>query len=156
MKHLVNLPKLRPRRLGLLATCLLPAAFGVGMRAPHRGFLATHTFACPGSGSGVAPSVRTTYASSERQRPRSKSSVVTVYTREEKPARTYELLGEIGVLAHSSDTGRDELTRYAEGAARQMGGDAIIDVRLDDAASVQPKAGEQGMLYLSGSVVRWQ
>jgi len=111
MKHLVNLPKLRPRRLGLLATCLLPAAFGVGMRTPHTGFLATHTFACPGSGSGVAP---------------------------------------------SSYTGRDELTRYAEGAARQMGGDAIIDVRLDDAASVQPKAGEQGMLYLSGSVVRWQ
>jgi len=156
MKRLMNLPKLRPHRLGLLATCLLPAAFGVGMRTPHTGFLATHTFACSGPGSGVAPSVRTTYTSAGRQRPRSKSSIVTVYSRDEKPARTYEVLGEIGVLAHSSHTGQDELTRYAEGAARQMGGDAIIDVRLDDAASVQPKAGEQGMLYLSGSVVRWQ
>ena len=150
----MNLPGMR-RRLGLLATCLLPAAFGVGIHTPHA-FIATHTFACTGPGSGVAPSVRTTYASAERLRPRPKSSLVAVYSRDQKPARAYEVIGQVGVLAHSSHTGTDELTRYAEGAARQMGGDAIIEVSLDDAASVRPKAGEQGMLYLSGSVVRWQ
>jgi hypothetical protein len=154
-KKLMNLPGKR-RRLGLLATCLLPAAFGVGVHTPHTGFLATHTFACTGPGSGVAPSVRTTYASAERQRPRPKSSTVSVYSHDQTPERAYEVLGEVGVLAHSSHTGIDELTRYAEGAARQMGGDAIIDMSWDDAASVRPKAGEQGMLYLSGSVVRWQ
>src|SRR5262252_9119067 len=135
MKHLMNLPRIRRRRLGLLATCLLPAAFGVGVHTPHVGFLATHTFACPGPGSGIAPSVRTTYASAERYRPRAKSEPFHVYKRDQAPGRAYELLGQVGVLAHSSHTGIDELTRYAEGAARQMGGDAIIDVSWDDAAS---------------------
>ena len=141
------------RMLGLLAVCVLPA-LGISVRTPHASFIATFFYACPGP--GVAPTVRTKHTSAVRPAPRPRSSLVEVFHRGQTPGRTYELLGEVGVLSHSSHTGVDELTTYAERAARQMGGDAIVNVRWDDAASVRPKAGEQGMLYLTARVARWR
>jgi len=141
---------MRTSRFGLLAACVLPA-LGIGVHAPHASFVATYISSCSG---GVAPSVRTKFTSAARPRSRPKSSPVDVYRRGHGPDRKYEVLGEVGVLAHSSSTGEDELTRYASQAARTMGGDAIVDVWWDDAAAA--KAGEQGMKYLTANVVRWQ
>ena len=141
------------RRSALLAAFILPA-LGIGVHTPHSSFVATFIPAC--SGPGVAPSVRTRFASAARPAARPKSSTVDVFPRGQKPGRTYELVGDVGVLAHSSHTGMEELTTYAKRAAQQMGGDAIVDVWVDDAASVHPRAGEQGMLYLTASVARWQ
>jgi hypothetical protein len=60
------------------------------------------------------------------------------------------------VLASGSRTSVDELTDWAGRGARQLGGDAIVDVSCDDAAHAQPKAGPVGLLYLTASVVRWE
>jgi len=141
------------RRFGLYAACALPA-FGIGIHTPRANFVATYISACQGT--GVAPSVRIQWASAARHTARPRSSSVEVYPRGRSIDRTYDVLGEVGVLAHSSHTGVDVLSDYAQRTARKMGGDAIIDVWYDDAASVRPKAGEQGMLYLTARVVRWQ
>jgi len=129
-------------------------AMGIGFQTPHGSVIATFIPACPGP--GVAPSVKTKFAPGVRPAPRSRSSTVAVFSRGQGPGRAYQVLGEVGVLAHSSHTGVDQLTAYAKRAALDMGGDAIVDTWWDDAASVRPKAGEQGMLYLTASVVRWQ
>ena len=153
LRRLLEFTRTLPRRFALIMFWALPAV-GIGVHTPHASFVATFIPAC--SGPGVAPTVRTRFASAARPAPRPKSSYVEVYDRGRKPDRTYELLGEVGVLSHSSHTSTEELTACAKRAAHQMGGDAIVDVWLDDAASVRPTAGEQGMLYLTASVVRWQ
>src|SRR5262249_9490254 len=107
-------------------------------------------------GTDVAPSVRITYAAGEHARPRPTAASVEVYHRGQATSRAFDVIGKVGVLSHSSHTFDNVLTDYAQRAARQMGGDAIVDLHVDDAASVRPKAGEQGMLSLSASVVRWQ
>ena len=153
LKRLLELTRMPSHRFALLAFCALPAV-GFGVHTPHTSFVATFIPAC--SGPGVAPTVRTRFVSGVRPSPRPKSSPVDVFPRGQAPGRTYEMLGEVGVLSHSSHTGVEDLTTYARRAAQQMGGDAIVDVWCDDAASVRPGAGEQGMLYLTASVVRWQ
>ena len=152
-KRLLDLGVMLRRRFALCAFCVLPA-LGIGVHTRHASFVATFIPAC--SGTGVPPSVRPKFASAEPPKPRPKSSHVEVYQRGQKPGRAYEMLGEVGVLAHSSHTSIDELTTYAKRAALHMGGDALVEMWWDDAASVRPKAGEQGMLYLSANVVRWQ
>src|SRR5262252_9991117 len=92
---------MRTSRFGLLAACVLPA-LGIGVHAPHASFVATYISSCSG---GVAPSVRTKFTSAARPRSRPKSSPVDVYRRGHGPDRKYEVLGEVGVLAHSSSTG---------------------------------------------------
>ena len=60
------------------------------------------------------------------------------------------------MLASGSRTSIDELTDWAKRGARRLGGDAIVNVIVDDAASVQPKAGPVGLLCLTASVVSWE
>ena len=152
-RRLLERLRARSHRYVALAACALPA-LGVGLPARHGGVVATFFYACPGP--GVAPTVRTSFTAAARPAPRPKSAKVDVYLRGRKPARRYQLVGTVDVLAHSSHTGVDELQGRAMRAARQMGGDAIVDVWYDDAANVRPRAGEQGMLYLTASVARWE
>ena len=153
LDRLLELARTLRRRFALIMFWALPAV-GIGVHTPHTSFVATFIPAC--SGPGVAPTVRTRFVAAVRSAPQPRSSNVDVFPRGQKPARTYELLGEVGVLSHSTHTSTEDLTTYAKRAAHQMGGDAIVDVWWDDAANVRPRAGEQGMLYLTASVVRWQ
>lgn len=144
---------LRTNRLATAALCLLPA-FGVGVHTPHANLIASFFYACDGSHS--TPRVRTKYTAAARPTPRPSSFLIEVYEHGQPPARRYRLVGEVQVLASSGRSGPDELTEYAIRGARKLGGDAIVDVSLCDAASAKPKAGDVGLLYLTASVARWE
>jgi hypothetical protein len=142
----------RPNLLAVLLLAWLPAV-GVSIPATHLGFVASYFFACPGT--VHAPRVRTQYADKDRPAPRPASSPVLVFYAGKPPVRRYRIVGTVEVLATSAYTGTDVLTDYAIRSARRMGGDAIVEVDLQDAASTQPKAGESGLLVLNGVVARW-
>lgn len=140
-------------RLILVAFCLLPA-LGVGVRTPHANFVASFMYACDSS--TPDPHLKTRYTAAGKPKPRAKTAFVEVYQAGQAPTRTFIPLGEVSVLANSSRMSVDELTDWARRGARQLGGDAIVEVKVDDAGHVQPKAGDVGVLYLSASVVRWE
>jgi hypothetical protein len=140
-------------RVLLFTFCLLPA-LGVGLPSRHTNVVASFIYSCDAS--NPEPRVRTTFTAAGRPRPRSRSATVEVFQRGHSPARKYVPIGEVSVLASSSRMSVDELTDWAQGGARRLGGDAIVNVSYEDAASVQPKAGPVGLLYLTASVVRWE
>lgn len=144
---------IRPRILSVLLLGSLQAV-GFGVPATHPGFVASYFFAC--SGTRHAPRVRTVYTATGRPVPRPASSPVLVYHLGQPPQRAYHVVGKVEVLATSTYTRTDELTGYAIRSARRMGGDAIVDVDWQDAASTQPRAGERGLLVLTAGVACWQ
>ena len=144
---------IRPNVLTVLVLGCLPAV-GVGVPATHASFVASFFYAC--GGSHHAPRVRTEYTAAGRPAPRPAASPVGVYMLGHAPARRYQTLGKVEVLATSTYTRTDELTEYASRSARRMGGDAIVDVDWQDAASTHPKAGDQGLLILTAVVARWE
>lgn len=139
-------------RVLLLTICLLPAV-GVGTPARHAGFVASFIYSCDAS--APQPRLRTTWTGPGRPHPRSRLSTVEVFPRGKSPAKKFVPIGEVNVLASGSRTSVDELTDWAKRGARRLGGDAIVNVNWDDAASVKPKAGPVGLLYLTATVVRW-
>jgi len=143
---------IRPNLLAVLLLGGLPAV-GAGVPATHSGFVASYFFAC--AGTQHAPRVRTEFTTTNRPAPRPASSPVFVFDVGKPPARRYHIVGKVEVLATSTYTRTDELTDYAIRSARRMGGDAIVDVDWQDAASTHPKAGERGLLVLNAAVARW-
>lgn len=142
-----------PNRIALLALCALPA-LGFGMHVPGAVPLATYINAC--GGSGQSPTVRTSYATPHRPARRPKGAPVEVFHQgAASPTRAYESVGWVSVVAHVDGTGPSELTDRAIQAAREMGGDALVGVQIDDAASLRPPVGAVGRLGLRASVVRW-
>ena len=138
-------------RIGLLALCVLPA-LGFDTRGPGTLPVATYISAC--GGSGQSPTVHTMYVTAHRPARRPKSAPVDVYEGT-VPTRTYEAVGSVLVVAHVSGTSVPELIDRAKRAAREMGGDALVNVHIDDAASLRPPAGAVGRLGLRAAVVRW-
>jgi len=139
-------------RLALFTLCLLPA-LAVSVPARHSNVVATFMYSCDAS--NPEPRVRTTWTAAGRPKPRAKSAPVEVYWAGKSPARKYDPIGEVSVLASGPRASLDELTEGARRGARRLGGDAIVNVSYDDAASVKPKAGPVGLLYLTATVVRW-
>ena len=137
-------------RIGLIALCVLPA-LGFDARVPGSLPVATYISAC--GGSGQSPTVSKKFVGSHRLAPRSKSAPVDVYAGA-APTRAFEPIGSVLVLTHVSGTG-SELTDMAMRAAREMGGDALVSVQIDDAASLRPPGGPVGRLGLRADVVRW-
>ena len=140
-------------RLVLLTCCLLPAV-GASVPARHTNYVATFIYSCDAS--DPDPRLRTTYTAVGQPRPRSKLAPVEVYSKGQAPARKYVVIGEVSVLASGSRTSVDQLTDWARRGARQLGGDAIVNMSWDDAAHAQPKAGPVGLLYLTANVVSWE
>ena len=147
---------IRPNLVAVMVLGCLPVAGIGGIELPttHAGFVASFFYAC--GGSNHAPRVRTVYTAGGRPAPRPALSPLSVYMKGQAPARRYRILGRVEVLATSTYTRDAELTEYASRSARRMGGDALVDVDLQDAASTQPKAGAQGLLVLTAFVTRWE
>jgi hypothetical protein len=141
-----------PNRLGLLALCLLPALV-FGARVPGSLPVATYISAC--GGSGQSPTVNKMYVTAHRPAPRPKTARVELFDGGKQPTRSYEPVGSVIVVAHVSGTGTGELTDRAMRAAREMGGDALMNIHVDDAASLRPPVGPVGRLGLRAMVVRW-
>lgn len=140
------------QRLALLALCVLPV---LGIAAPGRpATVASFIHSCDAS--NPDPRVRTRYTAPGRPTPRRADALVAVYEAGKSPARKFVAIGEVDVLASGSRTAPSELTEWAQKGARRLGGDALVDVRWDDAASVKPPAGPVGLLYLTATVVRWE
>jgi len=140
-------------RLVLLTCCLLPA-LGVTVPARNSSLVASFMYSCDAS--DPQPRLRTKFTATGRPHARPKAFPVEVYAEGQAPARKYVAIGEVSVLASGSRTSVDELTEWARRGARRLGGDAIVNVSWDDAAHVQPKAGPEGLLYLTASVVSWE
>lgn len=139
-------------RLALFSLCLLPA-LAVSLPARPSSVVATFMYSCDAS--NPDPRLRTTWTAEGRPRPRAKSATVEVFWAGKSPAKQYDPIGEVSVLASGPRESVDELTEWAKRGARKLGGDAIVNVSYDDAASVKPKAGPVGLLYLTATVVRW-
>jgi hypothetical protein len=139
-------------RLALVALCVLPAV-GVGLPGSRPLVVASFIHSCDAS--DPEPRLRTTYTAEGRPRPRPESAAVEVFESGSPPARRYVVIGEVGVLASGSRTPVSELTDWARRGARRLGGDALVELSYDDAASVRPAAGPVGLLYLKATVVRW-
>lgn len=138
----------RSNRSALLALSVLPA-FAFGPHAPGRLPVGTFFYACTES-----PFIIQRYPRSRPAPP--KYSLVEVYDRGKSPARTFERVGDVRLVAHRSGVATSELTHRAILAAQLMGGDALVDVYFADAASLKPKAGDAGSLCLVASVVQWK
>ena len=139
-------------RLVLLGLCVLPA-LALNMPTRHSNVVATFIYSCDAS--NPAPKLRTTWTAQGRPRPRDKAATVEVFQSGWPPAKKYDAIGEVSVLASGPRTSVDELTEWAKQGARRLGGDALVNLSYDDAASVKPKAGPVGLLYLTATVVRW-
>ena len=139
-------------RFALFAFCVLPA-LAVNMPARHPNVVASFIFSCDAS--DPEPRLRTRYTAEGRPRPREKSAKVEVFPPGALPARRYESIGEVSVLASGSRTSVEQLTNWAIRGARKLGGDALVNLNYDDAASMKPKAGPVGLLCLTATVVRW-
>ncbi len=140
-------------RIALLTFCLLPV-LGIGGQAKHANFVTSFMYSCDAS--SPDPRLRTTWTAAGNPKPRAKAAFVEVFQHGLPPARKYVPVGAVNVLASSGRMTVDELTQWAKRGARKLGGDAIVDVQCEDAASVQPKAGPVGLLYLTAGVVRWE
>jgi hypothetical protein len=140
--------KVRPSLwLAALVVCTVPA---LGISMPHGGVVATFFPACPGT--HVAPTVRKRWTTDDRPSPCPKSTLVTIYTRGMTPPSGYRVIGTVSVVSHSSETQLIDLRQHAQRAAREMGGDALVDLYWDDAAHA--RAGELGKLCLTANVAR--
>jgi hypothetical protein len=140
--------KVRPSlRLAALVAFTLPT---LGITMPHGGVVATFFPACPGT--RVAPTVRKHWASGDRPSPYPKSKLVTIYTRGMTPPSGYRVIGTVSVVSHTSETQLIDLRQHAQRAAREMGGDALVDLQWDDAAHA--RIGELGKLCLTANVAR--
>ncbi len=136
----------------LLAACLLPA---LGLAMPGRpGLVATFASSCD-SGS-PHPRMRAIYTAEGKPHARPASTPIEMFGRGAAPERKFVKIGDVSVLASDSRQAVDELTDWAKRGARQIGGDAIVNVGWNDAASVKPPAGPVGLKYLTADVVRWQ
>lgn len=143
---------MQPRQLALLALCLMPA---LGLAPAGRpAVVASFIHSCDAS--NPDPRVRTRYSGPGRPSSRPASAPVEVYEPGRTPPRKFVAIGEVDVLASGSRTPVSELTEWAQRGARRLGGDALVNVRWDDAASVKPPAGPVGLLYLTATVVRWE
>ncbi len=140
-------------RLALATLCVLPA-LGARVHTPRTSYVASFMYACDSSVSD--PYLRTRSTVAKPLKPRPTSSLVEVFERGRTPTRHFQAVGEVQVLASSGRTTADELTDWARRGARKLGGDAIVDMACVDAASARPRAGDIGLLYVTGTVVRWE
>lgn len=142
---------LPPNRVLLFACCLLPA---LAFPLPGRPAAVVATFLPSCDASPPRPRLTTTYTAAGRPHAKPADAPVEVFEREADPARRWVALGEVRVLASGPRTSVDDLTDWAKRGARRLGGDALVDVRIDDAASATPPAGPVGLLVLQARVVR--
>lgn len=140
-------------RLALAALCVLPA-LATRLPAPGTPIVATFMYACDSE--EPRPKLTTHYTGEGRPQPKPKDAPVWLYEKGQEPGRAFEVIGEVQVLSSSSRTGPDVLKDWAIRGARELGGDAVVAVVVDDAGSVSPKAGPVGLLHLKASVARWQ
>jgi hypothetical protein len=144
---------MRPNLALVLVLGGLPA-LGVGVPARPVPFVASFMYACDSS--EPVPHVRSTYTAAGKPTELPGTHWVEVFERGKAPTRHFVIVGHVQVLASSSRNNAAQLTGYAQREARKMAGDALVEMTVDDAASMQPPAGDRGLLALSASVARWQ
>jgi hypothetical protein len=140
------------QRLAVLALCLLPA---FSLEVPARGgtFLASYLPAC--TSGDPRPRVETHVIPGQHFAPRPEFSGVEIFAREQPPVRRYSVIGSVRVLASSSRMPVATLEDWARREARRLGGDALIDLVLNDAARATPPAGPVGLMVLDARIVHW-
>ncbi len=144
---------LAPNRLALIILCVLPA-FAVNVGHRDSPLLATFMYACDAD--HPEPRLTTVYTGEGKAKPKAASDPVALFDAGQEPARHYRVIGEVKVLANSHETSVDDLKTWAARGARKLGGDALVAVRCDDAASMTPQAGPVGLLALTATVAQWE
>ena len=137
----------------MLALCLLPAV-GIQVLTPQAPLIATFMYACESA--EPRPRLETRYLAAGKPVARPASALVESFEKGHAPARHYRVVGQVRVLASTVRTDVGTLKDWARKGARKLGGDALVELAIEDAASVVPKAGDVGLLYLTASVVRWE
>jgi len=104
------------------------------------------------------PKVTSHYVGPGRPIARDHLAGVDVFLAGRMPDRRYVSLGDIEIRARSRNTSVLNLLDYARSEARKLGGDAVVDMRIEQAVqtSRDARAGAPaGRLTLTGQVVRW-
>lgn len=138
-------------RLVLAAICVLPV-IPVASPTPGAPIVASFMYACEAD--EPRPSLTMRYTGEGRSQRREATATVEVFERGHDPARSFRAIGEVRVRANSARTSTVELRRCAERGARELGGDALVDLVIDDAAALH--AGPVGLLCATARVVQWR
>ncbi len=148
----------RRRRLAVVALALAPAvrlepaagAASAGGASPAARLEAAAVGVMPlaaiGSCTVSQSKVETIYTGPGRPVSRSLRSPVTMVLADQQITRPYEVLGAVRVSSTSREETVSEMTMIALGAVREMGGDALIDVRQ----AMEPGAGAGIAALLGG------
>ena len=144
-----------PLRVNRLAIFVLPLAlaFAAEVRTTDSMTLASFIPACPRS--HPEPRVELRYLAESPLEPRPESAPVGVFLRGNQPARQYRQVGEVELFARSRNTSVDELILRASRTAREVGGDALVDVWWSDEGRPKQEVGVRGNFYMRAVVVSW-
>ena len=80
---------------------------------------------------------------------------VDVFLRGQRPPRPFFVIGDVEVISRSRNTSLGNMVDYASGAARKMGGDAIVDVWPRSAEAPGGGRDPRGRHMLTAKIVRW-
>jgi hypothetical protein len=106
----------------------------------------------------VPPKVSSHYSGPGRPIARARFARVDVFLAGQEPGQPYVVLGDIDIRARSRNTSLHNLLDYARHEARKLGGDAVVEVRVERAIQTSRGAcagAPVTRLTLSGRVVRW-
>jgi hypothetical protein len=138
-------------RLMLAAVCVMPA---IPVRAPVAGapLVASFMYACESE--EPRPTLTTRYSEPGRPKPRDAQAPVEVFMSGQVPTRAFRVIGQVRVRANSGRTSTAELVQWTKRGARQLGGDLVVEMVIDDAAALH--AGPVGLLCATARVAQWR
>jgi len=147
------MPVRSTRLFATLAVSLLPA---VGLQIPdaRHGVPLTFFYACPDH-QHRAPRV-VTRRFGETEMLAWTPSRLGLYLRGHTPERPYRVIGRVELTARSDRTKVPELLEHADRAARELGGEALVDVQWRGARGVSPIMRDDQLPFLIANVARWK
>jgi hypothetical protein len=137
-------------RFALAAVCALPM-LPLSVPTPGAPLVASFMYACDAE--EPRPSLTTRFSGEGRPKPRGADAHVEVFERGHEPTRTYRVIGQVRVRANSGRTSTDELVRWTKRGARELGGDLVVGLVIDDAAAL--RSGPVGLLCATADVAQW-
>lgn len=105
------------------------------------------------------PKIKSHYSGTGRPIARDPRIRVEVFLAGREPGWDYAVVGDVEVMARSRNTSVINMLDYARREARKLGGDAVVDVRIQQAMEASPDAcGGSPVkgLTLTGKVVTWE
>jgi len=105
------------------------------------------------------PKIRSHYSGTGRPIARDPHVRVEVFLAGQEPGWDYAVVGDVEIRARSRNTSVINMLDYARREAGKLGGDAVVEVRMQHATEASPDAcggSPVNGLALTGKVVTWK